>query len=90
MILNKYFERMARDGFHQIIHWVGPGSHVSTVNLTMGYGGITASFYKSTPYETCLFVAGQDSDVVQRYANAQEAIDGHLEYVADLRDKLKP
>ena len=58
--------------------WMYPADvTVSTVELpkiTFGYG---MDLYGGTPYESCLFFANDDSDVVARYATQEEAIAGH-------------
>jgi hypothetical protein len=53
--------------------WMFPADiQLSTVELPR-------EFYPDTPYESCLFFANGDSDVVARYATQQEAIEGHME-----------
>ena len=54
--------------------WMFPADiQLSTVSL------VNTMFYKDTPYESCLFFANGDSDVVCRYATQEEAIAGHIE-----------
>lgn len=48
---------------------------LSTVELQETILGL----YKKTPYESCLFFANGDSDVVARYATQEEALAGHVE-----------
>jgi len=61
--------------------WMFPADiQLSTVELPR-------EFYPDTPYESCLFFTNGDSDVVARYANQQEAIEGHLEL--EKKHKLK-
>ena len=38
--------------------------------------------WQGKPYETCIFHASGESDVVARYATKAEAIDAHAEWVA--------
>lgn len=45
---------------------------VSTVELPWEH-------YKDTPYESCIFYANGESDVIARYATQEEAIAGHVE-----------
>jgi hypothetical protein len=50
-----------------------PDISLSTVEL--------ASFvYINTPYETCVFYANGDSEVLNRYATQEEAVLGHIKY----------
>ena len=50
-----------------------PDVTVSTVELNR-------ELYKLSPYETCIFFAHGDSDVVERYDSQEEAIAGHEKY----------
>ena len=43
--------------------------------------------YNDTPYETCVFYANGDSQVLERYKTQAEAISGHIEY--EQKFKLK-
>lgn len=36
--------------------------------------------YKDTPYETCVFYANGDSEVLARYQTKEDAARGHIEY----------
>ena len=49
-----------------------PDVSLSTVELI-------SNFYGDTPYESCIFFANGDSDVVARYATQEQAIAGHVE-----------
>ena len=49
-----------------------PDTQLSTVDLPWDH-------YKDTPYESCLFFANGESDVVARYKTQEEAIAGHVE-----------
>ena len=49
-----------------------PDLSLSTVELD-------SRIYKDTPYESCVFFANGDSDVVARYSSQEEAIAGHVE-----------
>ena len=49
-----------------------PDTQLSTVSLPV-------EIYPDTPYESCLFYANGDSDVVARYSSQEEAIAGHVE-----------
>ena len=49
-----------------------PDLSLSTVELD-------SRIYKDTPYESCVFFANGDSDVVARYATQEDAIAGHEE-----------
>ncbi len=59
--------------------WMYPADvTLSTVELTsLKLGGLT--IYEGTPYETCIFFANGDSDVLARYKTQEEAIAGHVE-----------
>ena len=53
--------------------WMFPAdTRLSTVELP-------ARFYPVTPYESCLFFANGESDVVARYYTQEDAIAGHVE-----------
>ena len=54
--------------------WMFPAdTQLSTVELRkLGIG-----YYDDHPYESCLFYANGDSDVVRRYKTQEEAIAGH-------------
>ena len=56
--------------------WMFPAdTQLSTVELRkLGIG-----YYDEHPYESCIFFANGDSDVVARYATQEEAIAGHEE-----------
>jgi hypothetical protein len=50
-----------------------PDISLSTVELV--------SFaYQDTPYETCVFYANGDSEVLKRYKTQEDAVLGHIEY----------
>lgn len=54
--------------------WMYPADiSLSTVELD-------SRVYKDTPYETCVFYANGESEVLKRYATKEDAIVGHLEY----------
>ena len=54
--------------------WFYPADvSLSTVELD---GGV----YAETPYETCVFFANGESEVVERYASLKAAILGHIKY----------
>ena len=55
-----------------------PDVSLSTVEL--GH-----SIYGDTPYESCIFFANGNSEVLQRYKTQEEALRGHLE----LEEKYK-
>lgn len=69
--------------------WMFPADvTLSTVELTFHH--VTGSehaeltkllndLYKDRPYESCLFFANGNSDVVARYLTQEEAIAGHIE-----------
>jgi len=50
-----------------------PDVTISTVELNR-------ELYKLSPYETCIFFAHGDSDVVERYDSQEEAEIGHMKY----------
>ena len=54
--------------------WMYPADvSLSTVQLP-------GDFYKDSPYETCVFFANGDSEVLERYSTQAEAINGHIKY----------
>ena len=54
--------------------WMYPADvSLSTVELD-------SSIYKDTPYETCVFYANGDSEVLKRYKTQEDAVLGHIEY----------
>jgi hypothetical protein len=54
--------------------WMYPADvTISTVELNR-------ELYKLSPYETCIFFAHGDSDVVERYDSQEEAEAGHVKY----------
>ena len=58
--------------------WMFPAdTQLSTVKLPEISVGEGRDLYGDTPYESCLFFANGDSDVVCRYATQEEAIAGH-------------
>ena len=56
--------------------WMFPADvQLSTVELRkLGIG-----YYDEKPYESCIFFANGESDVLARYATQEEAIAGHVE-----------
>ena len=55
--------------------WMFPAdTQLSTVELHPGMFGMVGA-----PYESCLFFANGESDVVARYATQEEALAGHVE-----------
>ena len=50
-----------------------PDVSLSTVELDR-------RIYEDTPYESCIFFANGNSEVLQRYATQEEAVRGHIEY----------
>ncbi len=50
-----------------------PDISLSTVELD-------SSIYFKTPYETCVFYANGDSEVLKRYQTKEDAARGHIEY----------
>lgn len=60
--------------------WMFPADvTVSTVELPKITFDNGMDLYGNTPYESCIFFANGDSDVVARYATQEEAIAGHVE-----------
>jgi hypothetical protein len=55
-----------------------PDTTLSTVELPVLTVGDWA-LYEGTPYESCIFFANGDSDVIARYKTKEEAIAGHVE-----------
>jgi len=54
--------------------WMYPADiSLSTVELD-------GEIYKQTPYETCIFYANGDSEVLKRYRTKEDAARGHIEY----------
>lgn len=54
--------------------WMYPAdTSLSTVELD-------GEIYKGTPYETCIFYANGDSEVLERYKNRVDATRGHIKY----------
>jgi hypothetical protein len=49
-----------------------PDVSLSTVELN-------SRVYKDTPYESCIFFAHGDSEVLKRYKTKEDAIRGHIE-----------
>lgn len=59
--------------------WMYPADvSLSTVELD-------SSVYKDTPYESCIFFANGESEVLKRYTTQEEALLGHIE----LEEKYK-
>jgi hypothetical protein len=56
-----------------------PDTSLSTVELPKITLGEDEYLYDGTPYESCLFFANGDSNVVARYSTQEEAIAGHVE-----------
>lgn len=53
--------------------WMFPAdTQLSTVELPR-------RFYPHNPYESCIFFANGESDVLARYATQEEALAGHVE-----------
>lgn len=50
-----------------------PDVSLSTVELN-------SSVYKHNPYETCIFYANGESEVLERYETKEDALRGHIEY----------
>jgi hypothetical protein len=61
-----------------------PDRTLSTVELS-------SQFYPKTPYESCIFYANGDSNVLARYATKEEALAGHekLEKKYELKRCIK-
>lgn len=54
--------------------WFYPADiSLSTVELD-------SNVYKDTPYETCIFYANGESEVLKRYTTKEDAASGHIEY----------
>lgn len=54
--------------------WMYPADvSLSTVELNR-------EVYQNNPYESCIFYANGDSEVLKRYATQEEALHGHIEY----------
>jgi hypothetical protein len=54
--------------------WMYPADvSLSTVELD-------SRIYGKTPYETCIFYANGDSEVLERYETKEDAARGHIEY----------
>ena len=56
-----------------------PDTQLSTVELPRVTFEDGSDLYGDRPYESCLFFANGDSDVVARYATQEEALAGHVE-----------
>jgi hypothetical protein len=56
-----------------------PDITLSTVELPIIKLDENSNLYGDTPYESCLFFANGESDVVARYKTKEEAIAGHVE-----------
>ena len=54
-----------------------PDTQLSTVELPKVTFDDGMDLYDGTPYESCIFYANGESDVVCRYATQEEAIAGH-------------
>jgi hypothetical protein len=50
-----------------------PDVWLSTVELP-------GNFYKDAPYESCIFFANGESEVLKRYKTKEDAARGHIEY----------
>ena len=60
--------------------WMFPADiKLSTVELPKVTFDDGTDLYDDTPYESCIFFATGESDVVARYATQEEAIAGHVE-----------
>lgn len=75
---------MIKDKRWQIVSddsvWMFPAEvQLSTVELPRVTFEDGSDLYGDRPYESCLFFANGDSDVVARYATQEEAIAGHVE-----------
>ncbi len=54
--------------------WMYPADvSLSTVELD-------SQAYRDTPYETCIFYANGDSEVLERYTTQADALLGHIKY----------
>ena len=53
------------------------GTEVSTVRLAR----IMSRNYPGVPYETCVFYASGDNEVVGRYSTVAEALESHVSWV---------
>ena len=56
-----------------------PDVQLSTVKLPTVTFNDGMDLYGDTPYESCLFFANGDSDVIARYETQEEALAGHVE-----------
>jgi len=56
-----------------------PDVSLSTVELPRVTFEDGTELYGDRPYESCIFFANGDSDVLARYATQEEAIAGHVE-----------
>lgn len=60
--------------------WMYPADvTISTVELPKIMFEDGTDLYGDRPYESCLFFANGDSDVVARYHTQEEALAGHVE-----------
>lgn len=60
--------------------WMFPADiKLSTVELPKLIIEDGTDLYGDTPYESCIFFANGNSDVVARYATQEEALAGHIE-----------
>lgn len=48
-------------------------------DVTLSTVELSRMFYDETPFESCIFFASGDSDVIARYKTKEEAIAGHVE-----------
>ena len=61
--------------------WMYPADiTLSTVELPKVKFDDGIDLYGDTPYESCVFFANGDSEVLKRYKTQAEAICGHIEY----------
>ena len=66
--------------------WMYPADiTLSTVELPKLVFDDGMSVYGDTPYESCVFFANGDSEVLKRYKTKEEALRGHIE----LEEKYK-
>ena len=60
--------------------WMFPAdTQLSTVELPKMPFGDGFDLYGNTPYESCIFFANGESDVLKRYDTKEEALAGHVE-----------
>ena len=57
-----------------------PDVSLSTVELPKVTYDDGTDLYGDTPYESCIFFANGESEVLKRYATKEDAARGHIEY----------